>query len=239
MLSSPRQIAHAVAVAAVTVVAGFAQGEVILGSLDPKIVDPFGYAANSSGSTVGQTFITPTSGADFKLSEFTFQRGAGGFFNLDGATGTQDAIYLNIYIDNDGDLNTGSRTFVASSTNTADHDNSSPGDALQWAFDDVQLAPNTKYWAVLSGTTSDGDFFAASLKRPETNDNTAAAENFFEGGAQVYVPTFGPTDVIEEQDDSFSGPRDLLFEAVLVPEPGSLSLVTLGGWAVLARRRQG
>jgi len=232
------------AAATALALAGFAQGETIIGSLTALTDTPGSFSANTSANVVGQAFTTPASGDEFALTSFSLVRGSAGFNALDSAAGSNTQVYLNIYTDTDSELNNGSasRTLVASSTNTVDQANASPGDILEWDFSGVELDPNTLYLAVLSGTNADGDFFAASLKRPETNNgNTGGGperEDYYADGAAIEVLDFGNPDSIGLTDDPYSGPRDLQFEAVLVPEPGTLSLAAIGGALVMARQRR-
>lgn len=223
---------------------GVAQGEVIIGSLTAQTDTPGSFAANTSANVVGQSFTAPENGLDFTLTTFSIVQGSGGFNALDGASGSSGSVYLNLYTDLDGELNNGSasRALIASSTNTVDHAAASPGDTLEWTFSGPELLPGTEYIVAFSGTAGDGDFFALSVKRPETNDGGTGGgperENYYDGGAAIEVLNFGNPDSIGKIDDSYSGPRDVLFEAVLVPEPGTVSLSAFGAALILIRSRR-
>ncbi|MEM6331876.1 MAG: PEP-CTERM sorting domain-containing protein [Planctomycetota bacterium] len=230
---------------------GPAQADVIIGSLVAQTDQAGSFAAGSSARLYGQTFTTPASTDNLVLTTFSVLRGGGAFGLVNNATASQDAIFLNLYTDGDGDIADNNaagidRVFVASSTNSVDHLNATIGDVLVWDFGGLLLEPDTKYFAQFSGTNADGDFVRVSFQEPVAAanapvDQIPALENYYDGGAQLFVEGAlnGPGLVIDEINDPDSGPRDILFEAVLgpVPEPSSLSLAAVGLALALRRGR--
>lgn len=246
-----RIVAPVFTAAALAAIGPAQAAELTIGSLVAQTDQAGSFAAGSSARLYGQTFTTPGAGSPLNLTTFSVIRGGGAFGLVDGAAGSQDAIFLNLYTDADGDIadnnaNGVDRVFIASSINSVDHLNAANGDVLVWDFGGFELLPDTKYFAQFSGTNADGDFFRASFREPVAAATTPLAqvpalENYYDGGAQLFVEgnLNGAGLVIDEINDADSGPRDILFEAVLVvPEPGSTTLAAMGLALLCSRRRR-
>lgn len=155
------------------------------------------------------TSISPVPFPDtVELTEFTLFRG-----NPD----DPGDVYLNIYSTLDSGALSG---FVGSSTNVIDWNTISPGEAAVFTFDNLTLDSDTKYFAALSTTNTTGSIVSTRLRGQGGNP-------YLNGGA---VLNNGGT--ITEAANN-----DTKFEAVFIPEPGSLTLGLLGVGLMAFRRR--
>ncbi|MEM6551228.1 MAG: PEP-CTERM sorting domain-containing protein [Planctomycetota bacterium] len=157
------------------------------------------------------TSISPTPFPDpVQLVEFTVFRGN------DGDPGQ---VFLNIYSSLSGGVIGG---FVGSSAEV-DWNASSPGSAVVFAFDNLILDPDTKYFAALSTTATSGDIVSTRMR--------GQGGNPYSGGGVVLNNAGG--NITEAANN------DLRFEAVFViPEPGSMSLLVSGLVLVGLRKRR-
>lgn len=205
--------------AAAVAAAGPAQSAIIFGSLTTT-----GTVGSPGANINGQTFTTLPAQTDLNLDTVTFKKGANGFVPLGtGADGS--AVFLNIYTDADGVLNSGPRQLIGASTNSVDYNAAAVGDDLVFELGGLTLLPGTKYFASFSATQATGGFVTMSVQWPV---GLGSEQNYYADGA--FVQNAGGT--ISE-----SPGRDVFFEAVLVPEPGSLGLAA-AGLALVARRRR-
>lgn len=175
------------------------------------------FTPNIAGTGASDTVASNIIPISVFLQSATFERAPGG-------TSGAGLIYINVY---SGPGNGG--TFLGSSTNAIDVNNTAFSERLTWNFDNIVLADSsTEYGLVFSSDTTDGNDVQARLTAADAGSGSFV--NTYDGG------TADGNDADNSSPNNFDAKFAVTYETI--PEPSSTALLGLGGLALLLRRRK-
>lgn len=223
----------------------------VAGNTEAEVIEQTFQQGNSGSLNFGQYFELDSSifSGPLELESIEFAKGS----NVSAAT----SIYLDIYSIGTADIsqlnfnpNSNSSTvgelaeldYLGSSTNALDLSSTitiPTGTTIKWTFSGISLPTDTEIFAVVS-TVGDGDndnHRGVSLRASRANEGGT-----FVGGAvynnittDISHPLFGGSATPDTPGEIVN---DNFYTITLVPEPGSLALLS-AGVLMIARRRRG
>ena len=192
-----------------------------------------GATASSGSGNYGQEILVDSGTlTDNILTGFSMTKGSDGGGS---ATGFIDVYTIGTANADDLNFGNGAETaklaFLGSSTNSVDT-TAADGTSLDWTFANIALPLDTDIFLVHSSDAGASTSFIGTSTRVEGTPDASDYTNIT--GADSNTLAWGG-DLAAARDET----TDNQYTVTLVPEPGSLALLGLGGLLIALRRRRG